>query len=342
MSKFNNFQILEISNGATCLASGSSLFKDLEAESFKTFFNGLSEDPLNKIRTSFDKLKDNELLDYLNENPYMGNRTFMDLLSSVPEESLIKYPKLLTLKQEILNQLSQVNHNYKIFIQEKLNEGLTLAEAQVESVRHFLNLDKTYSKTKIEQLYFDEGVTQEEAERIVAIFELAGKLIPNKYKKNLPPLNIVVKPSNNQISFATSSEDVTVIVLTSKPSIIEQLALCLHEYSHLIEKYNPEINLKTNDFMVSRIRNLNLVSMKSTAEKYRKPYNIVHAHEEVYEGDFIDPYIGKTYGHLGDARLVLTEALSVGIEAMMLNPLNFYFRDSEHFYLIYHMLKGDY
>lgn len=272
--------------------------------------------------------------------PYLGMRTFVDTLTCGELDKLQENASFMQVRTLVLSLVHTLNNNFKSFLEDKLHEGLTLAEAQIAGIKEFLHLPE-YQPLTFEEIYTQGVVSQEQINRVISAFQVASTLIPDRYKQSTPVPTIIIKgPDDKSPSFASAAEK-SLIVLNLQTNLITQIAEALHEYLHLIEQFNPEINYTTNKFIMDKT-NLCQKTIKEIGETYRKPFLPSAASVLVYQGPFIDPYIGRTYGSIDPTlkKLVGTEVLSVGGEALLMNPTNFSLRDPEHFKLIVQVLQG--
>lgn len=102
----------------------------------------------------------------------------------------------------------------------------------------------------------------------------------------------------------------------------------IHEIGHHIENITPGLTRRMKDFLERRTK----------GEKFRKMSevtgNIMYEDIEITKPDkFFNPYVGKQYPDD-------TEVLSMGIERLFKDPLEFLKDDREHFELIIDVLKG--
>jgi hypothetical protein len=177
---------------------------------------------------------------------------------------------------------------------------------------------------------------------------LVSTLIPDKYKKNVPPLTVIVRGNKSLLkklfSAASFESPYPVIVLNVRNNSIIQAAEAMHEYIHLIEKYNPKVMKASNEYLKQR----RVVKLRQTIKdiclKYGKklPNSSKVGQIEVYEANFVDPYIGKVYGDLDGKVAVPTEVLTIGSEMLFLEPSTFCVRDRGFFDFITQFLTGSF
>ncbi len=315
-----------------------SSFSFENKKEFINMFHGLSMDPHVSLKLLEDKCS-SDLSKEIAMNPHLGKRTFTDTLTSLENSAS---PLLLQSRQVVINIAKILDSNFKSFMISKINEGLTLAEANILGIQDFMNIPN-YLALDFSEVFTEGDVNPEQVKRIVVAFQIASTLIPDVYKKTTPLPTLIIR-SNDSVessSFAVVAEK-SVIVLNIQKEIITQIAEAIHEYVHLIEINNSNINKATNLFIKKRCPDLKENSLEFLGQLYKKNYRSVAKDINVYDGNFIDLYVGRTYGSIDPnlEKLVSTEVLSVGLEALLLNPTNFYLRDPEHFLLIKDFLLG--
>jgi SPP1 gp7 family putative phage head morphogenesis protein len=112
----------------------------------------------------------------------------------------------------------------------------------------------------------------------------------------------------------------------------------VHEVGHVLHWNSPEISQLIEEFFMQRTDNL------------KKPWSKRHG-EDVIPDDFFNSYIGRIYGweeknnrilekQGSGLRMYGQEVLSMGLQAMYENPMEFYKKDKEHFLLTYAILRG--
>lgn len=104
-----------------------------------------------------------------------------------------------------------------------------------------------------------------------------------------------------------------------------------HEFGHAIEHANPGITEAANTLRDER-------GKASGRKQLREVENCdsYADHEVTYEDKWTEgAYVGKWYGHMGS-----TEVLSMGVEALLDDPVVFHARDPEHFHFTVAALAG--
>jgi hypothetical protein len=113
----------------------------------------------------------------------------------------------------------------------------------------------------------------------------------------------------------------------------------VHEYGHHLENGNNALMEATEDFVIQR-------SVKKHSGTSVSPVPLRRLRgqgagkqadhtEYAYKDKFINPYVGKYYGHLNG-----TEVASVGLEHMYYEPQNFLRQDPDHFAFILALMRG--
>lgn len=101
----------------------------------------------------------------------------------------------------------------------------------------------------------------------------------------------------------------------------------VHEAAHCIHKHRQETIKVVDLFFKDRIKGDKLTQIYSGTSEYG------------YKDKFIDHYVGKIYDFdkAGEAG---TEVVSMGMQYMYDDPIEFYRKDPEHFKLMYAILRG--
>lgn len=315
---------------------------------------GFTLDSSSKYQGMFHNLNHNPLdaLKFIEENclglkkikelePHYKYYNTFEILSSLPNDKLDLYPDLKDAKKIVMSIAQTLDKNFKLYIEERLHQGHNLPNAHLLGIQKFMGDSGFFNELNIKDVYKDDAVSDLEAERVLYTLRMASRLIPNFYKKSIPDVVVVIRPENSTSAFASIEKEV-VISLNLKNNISHQMAEALHEYCHLVEKFNPEVLKSSNEFLLSRVFNLKQISLKDLNLKSKRPYLLEASETLVYEGKFIDSYIGKTYGALDKElkQLVPTEVLSVGMQSLFIHPIAFYLKDPGHFELIKKLMKS--
>lgn len=332
--------------------SQSSLMEmnmDLNKEKFKSILFQVPFKNSETFTVNVAEMVRSELLSFVEKNPKMGGRTEIETLLALDDSDLTNYTNLKIGKKIIQDLLDRMNHNFGLFIQEHLYyEDCTMLESQVAGVREILtnlvncgekkNL-KVHKFLKIKEVFKDDGVEKKDAEVVVKVLREVSSLIPDKYKKNVPAITVLIRRGGiGQVSIA--SLDKAVLVLNVRTNKVLQAAEAFHEYVHLIERFNAKLMKHSNNFLKARRVDSEKKTLKEICDKYNKHYRPDAGGIEVYEDHFMDAYAGRVYGDLDGAYPVPTEVLTVGCEIMMLDPIGFSVKDRDYFNFISSFLTG--
>jgi hypothetical protein len=328
-------------------SSYAEMNMDLNKEKFESFNHQVPFKNPEVLTTNIIELVKSDLQKILLANPKMGGRTEIETLLDLNENEVKKFTNLKIGQKMVGDCLDAMKYNYALFIQEHLYyEDCTMLESQVAGVRDFVHAQvrsigksKIHKHVEIKEAIKYNGVTDKESEAVVNALLEVSTLIPDKYKKNVPPITVLVrKDGPGQISFAAFEK--AVLVLNVRTNKVLQAAEAFHEYVHLIEHFNKNLMKKTNEFLKSRRVDSQKRTLKEVSEKYNKHYRPDAGNIEVYEDHFMDAYAGRVYGDLDGKDAVPTEVLTVGCEVIMLDPVGFCVKDRDYFNFIANFLKG--
>lgn len=103
----------------------------------------------------------------------------------------------------------------------------------------------------------------------------------------------------------------------------------VHELGHAVEWYHPEV-------LRASLRFYNRRTAGEAAQRLRilRPAANYDFHEMTRVDAFIDAYVGREYGRQ------FTEILSMGLEYMSRDPLEFWQKDPDHFAYIWDIMRG--
>jgi hypothetical protein len=304
------------------------------------------ENPTDLLRLILIESKE-EINSFLRNNKEFSLKPELDLILSFSERDLISYPNLLKVSNYLKKLLIQYNSNYKDFLQEKLYSGIGgMIEAQRAGIISFLTETEKRSftlnsKLKIKDIYKDDDITEEQAEMVVFSLESASELIPDKYKRKIKPITLLIRSeSSGSAPCATIEDGEFVIALNFKKNNIIQAAEAFHEYVHLVEKSNPYLMEASKGFIRSRVISESTLSLEELGKDYNVNYSPSASKIQVYPGRFLDGYAGRTYGDPFGKELVPTEIFSIGAEALFLDPIGFFIKDNEHYNLVKDLVYG--
>jgi len=298
------------------------------------FYQGLNLDPFSSLEIVKSQMQP-FIPSILHTYPYLSNRTFVDLMASSEVESNGN-PTVQQCRKVVMGIIRLIHSNFETFVNERIQEGYNIAQAQILGIKKLLNIPN-YSELEFPEVFSNGDIDSQKIESLIKTFQMATSIIPDNLKKKTPvPIIILNQDEMSDLPSFSSYSNKVVISLNMKTKFVQQIAEAIHEYAHLIEQFNPDINIETNKFLLEKIYSLEKDSLENLGKKYKKPFLHEAKKIEVYEGPFIDLYVGRTYGNLDTSlnKIVNTEVLSVGLEALFLNPTNFMLRDKDYFEFI--------
>lgn len=260
-----------------------------------------------------------EYAELLSSFDHLKNKTVFDALTSLPDMILIEYPSLLQEKNLLKVKFSQALIDYDQVKGNRVDE----------KVKNYLEL-KDSEPIQIKDVHFNG--TKKEADLLVDFINDCTKLFPEKYKENLV-LNYYISTASLDSFSSFDVENQHNIVLSSNQDIEPFAAQLMHEVGHVIENNTPSIKAAALDFLHKRAPNLRLEELSAHTMSDED------VRVKVLPGRFIEPYVGRIYG--SPESIQNTEVISVGLQSLFLNPVIFLFKDTEHFMLIYNVLKGN-
>lgn len=101
----------------------------------------------------------------------------------------------------------------------------------------------------------------------------------------------------------------------------------VHELGHVLEHHNPQIQQAAFDFLNRRTRGETPVPLKKYSDFYGDD-------EMTTPDNFTSPYVGKRYQHKS------TEVVSMGLEYMYADPVQFAKDDPDYFDFIYNLVRN--
>lgn len=317
------------------------------------FHNVSVKDPVTFINNII-LLCHEQLKNAIEKYPFLKARTPIQALFEVPDSFSNENVNIKNAKVLVKNLHRAIVLNFNKHIEKCLfYENKTIIQSQISSIRELAlnkigpkrgvsNKDNFYASAKIKEVYGDTTLTKNDIKNIVSIIEEVTTLIPDKYKKNVPPLTLIIRDSSSvETSSASIAGKDSVLILKKHNNALMQAAEGLHEYLHLLEKFNLKIRKKSNEFLLSRILQNKKVSLREMKIVYGKKIKASANGVEVYPTDLIDPYAGRTYGNLGKNSTVHSEVLTVGAEAMFLAPYDLLLLDNEYFNFIKSIFLGE-
>jgi hypothetical protein len=261
----------------------------------------------------------------LKSMPALEGKTVFDTLTSVPDLIILEYPTLFQVKKALKQK----------YIEER-DAFFNIDKLQIEKIADLLGL-KVEDSAEVETVFVDDNEKNYSSQ--LTAFEQVTELIPNKYKQSVSKINIYLS-NTNASSFAAynkESKSINLSLLSTPSNFISEIA---HEYGHLVEEFNPTIKNKSWDFFNTRAPSLEMESISEILHDQGEEYDTSKYPDlSVYKGSFISPYVGRVYGEVSEKGP--TEVISIGLQSLFLDPINFLFKDVEHFNLIYKLLKGE-
>lgn len=268
---------------------------------------------LNTLYSSIEKSSEYFLLNK-NIQSLEGNTVF-DTLTSVPDLVLIEYPELFKIKKELFSYYKNKYKNFKI------------------------NWKEYNLIPKVNEVCHDD-LKEDEVIRVLESFESLTKTIPDKYKKDID-LNISILKENNLSNTSFESGKYELEISYNKNDLYKMRSEIIHEYGHLLEMTNSCLKKESHNFLKSRIKSFKKELLKDFYLKKEVDNYDLSDKIEIYSGNFIHPYVGRVYFDLSDEN-ANTEVISLGLQMICLDHMNFLFRDPEHFNFIFNILEGNY
>lgn len=251
--------------------------------------------------------------------PNLYGKTVFDTLTSVPDMVIMEYDYLFQAKKYFKDQ-------YKFFTKMPTND-----------FQDFLSLKKS-NPSEVDTIFQDD-LSQDELNKFIFCWEDITSFIPDKYKSNIRPNILITKDKLvSHTSFEDNKSQLTISYSSDEKILKSEI---IHEYGHLIEQYNQSIKNVSHEFLNKRITYPKKVKLSEFCSRYNLDYLPSAGNIDIYEGSFINPYVGRIYGEMKDNK-ANTEIISIGLQSFFLDTINFLFKDTEHFAIIYNLLKGNY
>jgi len=251
--------------------------------------------------------------------PNLYGKTVFDTLTSVPDIIIMEYDYLFQAKKYFKDQ-------YKFFIK--------LPNTEFQDL-----LDLKKSNPSEVDTIFQADLDQDELNKFITFWEEITLIIPDKYKSNIRPNILITKDKVvAHTSFEDNKSQLTISYSSDEKILKSEI---VHEYGHLIEQYNQSIKNASHEFLKKRINYQKKVKLSEFCSRNNLDYLPSAGNIDIYEGSFINPYVGRIYGEMNDNKSN-TEIISIGLQSFVLDPVNFLWKDTEHFAIIYNLLKGNY
>ena len=296
----------------------------------------LSGDNLCRSKKTIAKIEDKCLL-LAGTN---GEKTPIDSILQIGGSGFAN-KEISELAEMILLLMDIYRREYNGVISDKLYSSSSgIVESSVFAISRLMSMvsgkqGPTGKPLKIKEVYKDPDVSKTEAESVISILEMSSTLIPDKYKKGMKPVTVLIRPSDSKLPPCSSVNDGSFfMILNYRKNNIELSAEAFHEYLHLIEKSNQEtLMLASNDFVKSR-------AVFAKDDCRHRDADTIKNNSVVIKGRFIDPYVGRTYGNVFGPKSVPTEVLSVAGELLFLDPIGLMVKDFGHFKIIMDLING--
>ena len=294
---------------------------------FKGFFAGIDTCPLSLIA----QIRDNcvGLTELKKDYPFFQNRGIVDVLLLVPDEVAKKYPDVYEVKR-IIHKISQtLESNYNTFLFKKVQNGVPLAQAHKEGILEFLNL--THKTTPFDLKKIISSNPEESHDNAYSVEE-ALSLFPKNKRVDLN--SVILKENETSKAFPEDNS----ILLNLEDNVLFQMGEAVHEYAHLVDKEKEDVRTSNIDFLKTRILSSNKIKMKD----FLKGQDFKKTHKDaedtlIYPTTLLDPYAGLVYGSIEENSP--SEVLSVGLQALVVNPTSFYLRDPNYFSFVKEFLS---
>lgn len=205
------------------------------------------------------------------------------------------------------------------------------------------DLDKEILDTRIKnqmKMFKILGVPKEESANITVQTQVKHQSMLDTMNRGTEIINILASRSGFATfgtpviakevevrSFADSSVNTVNIQTNSKARVVT------HEIGHLIEANSARNSLNCLEFLEMRA---NSPQIKKLNEIYSGVHEVYKEDEVAYEDSFVTVYAGKVYPDKS------TEILSVGLEEITRDPIEFMRRDPEHFSFTLDLIQGRY
>lgn len=164
-----------------------------------------------------------------------------------------------------------------------------------DSIKNLQNRYQIQSQKEwIKEIYTEDEISEEDCLFFGELLESIFNSFPDKLKKK--KISILLTQIDKS-SFDMANNIMNININKPRPKMIAEI---FHEIGHVIEVQNPEI-LTQNRLFLSHRSNTNLEKIIEQSQL-----------ESTIKGNFIDPYIGKTYKQA-------TEVLSMGLQLIYMN-----------------------
>lgn len=295
------------------------------------------EDKLKSIREDIIKKQSGTIKDRLKAISKDNDKLVNDIKALIPKE----YYDLKKEADKDQEEYLKVDHEYNLtgfYSTERVVKRRELKEAREKRDVIFTKVE-SYNKdmpSKISKLLqvnngvklnldADTPAMQENAKRLEEVLNgvIPDTVYPNKTMKL------------RACSGARASQYGSTISVTKN----EKIGTLIHETMHNVEEHNPEVLMNSLAFAESRTQGEKQLSLrKITGASYR-------ADEHCKKDKFFNPYCGKIYDAFGGKKksyLVAnaSEVMSMGVQKLFTDPINFIESDREYFDFVIANLRG--
>ena len=299
-------------NKATELAEKYSAMKEIDSIS-----------PINnkyKIKDIFKKFSDKKYSDVL----YNYKQLFHEFNQTEKEINYLKLSSNEYLNSDEGKRKLKEAQNKKTEILKKQNElkFSLIKKIFVENQSELSYKIKLFDDTE-NSSYLEKG--KKLLDNTIPLF---NKIISKEVTKDIKTMPNIIMHSNDVREFYNHEETGIHIDLTTNPITV------IHELGHYLEDNNLNIKKLCNDFFNKR-------TAGDPVEKLKDITNKDYLENEVAKKDnFFMAYCGKIYNPDNNSNLIGTEILSMGLEMMVSNPLEFAIKDPDYFEFVYNVMNN--
>ena len=274
-------------------------------------------------------IREKELLE---KNPSLGDRTAVDTI-------------LEAARREIggsdINKLAEeIKGLYQIVVKDfQLEQGLEKIGGHIGNLKNLFGL---YPKRKskedlIGDFYFDEeDLPSSAALQLGGAIENLITLFPEKYLKNVVDVTVFMEKKMDAYSYAQVDSD-EVYIFFKDDNAFDKIARLLHEFTHVIETHNPDLQKAVLNFLYNRSSKKTSIRAKEIALRYEKPCPRGIEDLMVLEGKWSQIYKGYIYE---SENSIATELLSMSMEELFIDPISLLIRDPSLFIFLRDVIQG--
>lgn len=246
-----------------------------------------------------------------------------------------KYDKIIKSRTEIFEKLDKVykkngsRESYKNVLkafnkyQKSINKQDIILGKYIDNVIKSIN---TRSKTPLVYETVGKNLTFE----AITLKNDLEKLV-----KNIPTVELKLLGTNDKRSYQKKGT-IYLYKYKSVKRTNQTRLTAIHEAMHWLEEVDINIGQKSIVFLEKRTKNDCAEKLsKLTGNKRYKNWEIAK------KDNFFNPYCGKIYKN-SENQYYGSEILSMGLEELISNPIEFYQKDKEYFKFVIGILKGEY